>query len=132
MTVEGAPVDRPPPLTLIMHKPLGVVCSHREPGRSIYSHLPPRWTRRDPAISSVGRLDKETSGLLLLTDDGGLLLALGRLCRRASIWGAAQRYLQQSLSSMPGPAAWRELALMYESTERAAEAAQAWREAASA
>jgi 16S rRNA pseudouridine516 synthase len=73
MLVEGIPLDPPPPLTLIMHKPLGVVCSHREPGRSVYALLPPRWSRRDPAISTIGRLDKETSGLLLLTDDGGLL-----------------------------------------------------------
>jgi 16S rRNA pseudouridine516 synthase len=73
MTVDGAPLDPPAPLTLILHKPLGVVCSHREPGRSIYELLPPRWARRDPALSTVGRLDKETSGLLLLTDDGGLL-----------------------------------------------------------
>ena len=73
MTVDGAPLDPPPPLTLILHKPLGVVCSHREPGRSIYELLPPRWARRDPALSTGGRLDKETSGLLLLTDDGALL-----------------------------------------------------------
>jgi 16S rRNA pseudouridine516 synthase len=73
MLVDGLPLDPPPPLTLLMHKPLGVVCSHREPGRSVYDLLPPRWSRRDPAISTVGRLDKETSGLLLLTDDGGLL-----------------------------------------------------------
>jgi 16S rRNA pseudouridine516 synthase len=73
MQVDGAPLDPPPPLTLIMHKPLGVVCSHREPGRTVYELLPPRWARRDPALSTVGRLDKETSGLLLLTDDGGLL-----------------------------------------------------------
>jgi 16S rRNA pseudouridine516 synthase len=73
MLVDGLPLDPPPPLTLVMHKPLGVVCSHREPGRSVYDLLPPRWSRRDPAISTVGRLDKETSGLLLMTDDGGLL-----------------------------------------------------------
>jgi 16S rRNA pseudouridine516 synthase len=73
MLVDGVPLDPPPPLTLIMHKPLGVVCSHREPGRSVYALLPPRWSRRDPAISTIGRLDKETSGLLLMTDDGGLL-----------------------------------------------------------
>ena len=34
LRVRGAPLDPPPPLTLILHKPLGVVCSHREPGRS--------------------------------------------------------------------------------------------------
>src|SRR4051812_10603093 len=73
MLVGGLTLDPLPPLTLLMHKPLGFVCSHREPGRSVYDLLPPRWSRRDPAISTIGRLDKETSGLLLLTDDGGLL-----------------------------------------------------------
>ncbi|MEI9964505.1 MAG: 16S rRNA pseudouridine(516) synthase [Caulobacteraceae bacterium] len=73
MTVQGAPVDPPTPLTLVMHKPVGVVCSHREPGRSVYELLPRRWRARTPALSTVGRLDKDTSGLLLITDDGALL-----------------------------------------------------------
>ena len=73
MRVQGASLDPPSPLTLIMHKPMGLVCSHREAGRSLYEILPPRWRRRVPALSSVGRLDIDTSGLLLLTDDGGLL-----------------------------------------------------------
>ena len=73
MTVRGAPLDPPSPLTLLMHKPLGVVCSHREPGRSLYELLPRRWRARDPVLSTIGRLDAETSGLLMITDDGGLL-----------------------------------------------------------
>jgi 16S rRNA pseudouridine516 synthase len=73
MSVGGAPLDPPPGLTLMLHKPLGVTCSHKEAGPLVYSLLPERWRRRDPAISTVGRLDKDTSGLLLLTDDGGLL-----------------------------------------------------------
>ena len=88
MLIDGAPLDPPPPMQLIMHKPLGVVCSHREPGRSVYALLPPRWARRDPAVSTVGRLDKETSGLLLLTDDGGLLHRI--ISPKADI---AKRYL---------------------------------------
>jgi 16S rRNA pseudouridine516 synthase len=73
MTVRGKPLDPPAPLTLMLHKPLGHVCSHKEDGPRIYDLLPSRWRSREPAISSIGRLDKETSGLLLLTDDGGLL-----------------------------------------------------------
>ena len=73
LTVRGAPLDPPPPLTLILHKPLGLVCSHREAGRSVFELLPPRWRLRDPVISSIGRLDLDTSGLLLLTDDGALV-----------------------------------------------------------
>lgn len=73
MTVRGRPLDPPPGVALMLNKPLGVTCSHKEAGPLIYSLLPDRWRRRDPAISTVGRLDKETSGLILLTDDGGLL-----------------------------------------------------------
>lgn len=73
MTVRGQPVDPPPGLALMMHKPLGATCSHKEAGALVYDLLPTRWRAREPAISTVGRLDKETSGLLLLTDDGALL-----------------------------------------------------------
>ena len=73
MSVNGAPLDPPPGFALMLHKPAGVTCSHKEQGPLVYSLLPERWRRREPAISTVGRLDKETSGLLLLTDDGALL-----------------------------------------------------------
>ena len=73
MQVDGRPVDPPPGLTLMLHKPLGVTCSHKEDGPLVHDLLPARWRRRNPAISTVGRLDKQTSGLLLLTDDGALL-----------------------------------------------------------
>ena len=73
MRVDGAPLDPLAPLTLILHKPLGVVCSHREAGRSVYELLPSRWRRRDPPLSTIGRLDADTTGLLLITDDGALL-----------------------------------------------------------
>jgi len=73
MVVDGEALDPPPGLVLLLHKPLGVTCSHKEAGALVYGLLPTRWRRRDPAISTVGRLDKETSGLLLLTDDGAFL-----------------------------------------------------------
>jgi 16S rRNA pseudouridine516 synthase len=73
LTVSGQPLDPPAPLTLLMHKPLDVVCSHREAGRSVYELLPQRWRARIPALSTIGRLDKDTSGLLLITDDGPFL-----------------------------------------------------------
>jgi pseudouridine synthase len=71
-----------------MHKPLDVVCSHREPGRSVYEILPRRWQAREPALSTIGRLDKDTSGLLLITDDG---LFLHRVISPKS--HVAKRYL---------------------------------------
>ena len=73
MIVDEEPLDPPPGLALMLHKPLGVTCSHKELGPLVYSLLPERWRRREPTISTVGRLDKDTSGLLLLTDDGALL-----------------------------------------------------------
>lgn len=73
LTIDDEALDPLPGLVLMLHKPLGVTCSHKEAGRLVYSLLPERWRRRDPAISSVGRLDKDTSGLLLLTDDGAWL-----------------------------------------------------------
>jgi 16S rRNA pseudouridine516 synthase len=71
--VQGKPLDPPPGMVLIMHKPLGVTCSHKEAGPLVYDLLPLRWRRREPALSTIGRLDKDTSGLLLFTDDGDLL-----------------------------------------------------------
>ena len=73
MQVRGKPVDPPQGVILMLHKPLGVTCSHKEAGELVYDLFPLRWRRREPALSTVGRLDKETSGLLLLTDDGPLL-----------------------------------------------------------
>lgn len=73
MTVDGRPLDPVPGLVLMLNKPLGMTCSHKEDGALVYDVLPERWRRRDPAISTIGRLDKETTGLLLLTDDGDLL-----------------------------------------------------------
>lgn len=70
--LEDQALDHPFGLTVIYHKPLGAVCSHRESGRLIYDDFPARWVDRKPSLSSVGRLDKETSGLLILTDDGQL------------------------------------------------------------
>ncbi len=71
--IESAAIDPPPGLALMLHKPVGVTCSHKESGALVYELLPGRWRRREPTISTVGRLDKESSGLLLLTDDGALL-----------------------------------------------------------
>lgn len=74
LTVCGEALDPPAPLVLMLHKPTGLVCAHREEaGPLVYELLPPRWQRRKPALSSVGRLDKDSSGLLLITDDGDYL-----------------------------------------------------------
>jgi len=73
LMIDGTPLDPLPGLVILLHKPLGMTCSHKEEGPLVHDLLPKRWRARDPAISTVGRLDKQTSGLLLLTDDGDLL-----------------------------------------------------------
>ena len=71
--VDGEPLDPAQGMLLMLHKPVGYTCSTKDPGRIVYDLLPPRFRLRSPLLSTVGRLDRETSGLLLLTDDGALL-----------------------------------------------------------
>jgi 16S rRNA pseudouridine516 synthase len=72
--VDGEPLDHPGGLLLLLNKPEGLVCS-RDPaeGPAVYGLLPERWRRRNPPVTTVGRLDKDTTGLLLLTDRGALV-----------------------------------------------------------
>lgn len=72
--IDGEPPDHPEGLLLLLHKPTGLTCSHDErEGPLIYSLLPERWRARNPVVTSIGRLDKDTSGLLLLTDQTALV-----------------------------------------------------------
>lgn len=72
-TYDGQPLDPVSPLTVLFHKPRGYTCSTDEDGELIYDLLPRRWRFRDPVLSTAGRLDKDSTGLVLLTDDGQLL-----------------------------------------------------------
>jgi 23S rRNA pseudouridine2605 synthase len=59
---------------LMMHKPSGYLCTnriHHEIGHTVFELVP-----KDRRYFSIGRLDKDSSGLLLLTDDGELALHL--------------------------------------------------------
>jgi 16S rRNA pseudouridine516 synthase len=58
--------------TLVVNKPLGQACSH-DPNEAplIYDAVPPPWTHL--GLESAGRLDRDTSGLLILSTDGQLL-----------------------------------------------------------
>jgi 16S rRNA pseudouridine516 synthase len=71
--VDGEALDPPAGVLLMLHKPIGYTCSTKDPGRVVYELLPPRFLLRSPVLSTVGRLDRDTSGLLLMTDDGKLL-----------------------------------------------------------
>jgi 16S rRNA pseudouridine516 synthase len=72
--VDGEPLDHPDGVLVMLHKPAGYVCSHNDgEGPTVFELLPPRWLQRNPRVEAVGRLDKDTTGLLMLTDDHDLL-----------------------------------------------------------
>jgi len=86
-------------LTIAMHKPAGFVCTHAlDEGKNVYSLLPAIFQLRKPLLSSVGRLDRMATGLLLFTQDGSLN---ARLSSPAS--GCTKEYivsLEQPLSTL--------------------------------
>lgn len=73
ITLDGqplyAPATPPPRLVLMLHKPVGVTTTLADPhaARTLAAFLP-----SDRRLFPVGRLDRDSSGLLLLTDDGDL------------------------------------------------------------
>ena len=69
VTLDSQPIALAGSLTIMLNKPAGYVCSRAGQGNStIYDLLPPEYHKLKP----VGRLDKDSSGLLLLTNDGDL------------------------------------------------------------
>lgn len=69
--LDGTPItDKPKTVTILLHKPVDFVCSRDGQGsKTIYELLPPELQGLNP----VGRLDKDSSGALLMTNDGDLL-----------------------------------------------------------
>lgn len=70
--VDGEPLDPPADSVLLLNKPVGYVCSTSDRPPLVYDLLPARFLRRSPVMAAVGRLDADTSGLLLFTDIGAL------------------------------------------------------------
>ncbi len=68
--VDGRAVRLDPPLTIALHKPAGFVSTRKDPHArdTIFDLLPAKFSR----LFNVGRLDAQTEGLLLLTNDGEL------------------------------------------------------------
>ena len=68
--VHGKPVKMPLPLVAILHKPVGYLCTSPDATneRTIFDLLPTGW----PRVVYVGRLDKDSEGLLVVTNDGHL------------------------------------------------------------
>jgi 16S rRNA pseudouridine516 synthase len=68
VSLDGVPLQWPETLYLMLHKPVGLVSATSDPAQpTVMSLLPPTLAAR---VHLVGRLDKETSGLLLLSEDG--------------------------------------------------------------
>lgn len=68
--VNGKLVHVAPPLTIVLHKPAGFVSTRRDPHArdTVFDLLPAKFSR----LFNIGRLDTQTEGLLLLTNDGDL------------------------------------------------------------
>ncbi len=71
VALDGRPVLPSSALTVLLHKPRGFLCSSRDPRgrRTVYDLLPPRWGN----LRYIGRLDRDSEGLLLFTSDGLLV-----------------------------------------------------------
>ena len=67
--VDGRPVAKQRLAYILLHKPAGVVTTARDPGgrRTVVELVPP-----EPRVVPIGRLDADTTGALLLTNDGEL------------------------------------------------------------
>lgn len=132
--VRGAVVDAPDRTRLWRyHKPEGLVTTHRDPqGRpTVFDKLPPQL----PRVVSIGRLDLNSEGLLLLTNDGALARrlelpsngwtrryrvrvygeidnrALGGLVRGATVDGVRYGPIEAMLDARTGTNAWLSIAL---------------------
>ncbi len=67
--VDGVPAVLRLHLYLMMNKPAGVLSASRDPAsRTVVDLLPRKWKRR--GVFPAGRLDRDTQGLLIITDDG--------------------------------------------------------------
>jgi len=75
VSVRGEPVRLQKFLYIMLNKPQGVISAARDPKTPTVIDLLPAHLRRR-GLFPVGRLDKDTTGLLLLTDDGALSHAL--------------------------------------------------------
>jgi len=105
--LDGKPLPRlpepsRPPRVLLYHKPVGEIVTRSDPGgrQTVFAHLP---AMRGAKWTAIGRLDVNTSGLLLMTDSGELA---NRLMHPR--YGAEREYAVRALGRL-GPAERRAL-----------------------
>ena len=112
VSLDGRIVRPAPRRWVVFHKPVGVLCTRTDPhgGKTIYDLLP-EWAG---GLRYVGRLDRDTSGLLVLTNDGDVAARLahpsGRVEREyqagvaGKITAGALRRLRRGVDLEDGPA----------------------------
>ena len=83
MTVDGSPVRLRGPVLILLHKPAGYLTAADDPKAKTVMDLVPEAYRK-LGVMPVGRLDKDTEGLLLLTNDGDLAHRI--LSPRHGVW----------------------------------------------
>jgi 16S rRNA pseudouridine516 synthase len=97
---RGEELDPPAPLVIMLNKPDGYTCSSEDPGSTIYDLLPERFAHRNPGLNPIGRLDKDTTGFLLMTDDGKLLHKI--IHPKSSCWKVYHATLDRPLEGHEG------------------------------
>ena len=71
IAVDGTAIEAPGPVYLMLHKPAGLVSATEDTReKTVLSLLPERYQKL--GLFPAGRLDKDTEGLLLMTNDGAL------------------------------------------------------------
>ena len=83
VTVDGVPVRLRGPVLIMLHKPAGYLTAADDPKAKTVMELVPEAYRK-LGVMPVGRLDKDTEGLLLLTNDGDLAHRI--LSPRHGVW----------------------------------------------
>jgi 23S rRNA pseudouridine2605 synthase len=94
VTVDGTPVRVRKKLYVALHKPRGYLCTRKDPQHrhTVGELLPREWANLYP----VGRLDRETEGLLFLTNDGEFCLRLTH-----PRYGVRKRYVVEVEGRIP-------------------------------
>jgi 23S rRNA pseudouridine2605 synthase len=112
--VNGALIHPPQAITILFHKPKGVICSRSDPqGRqTLYDFLPPHF--RKQSLQSVGRLDYDSSGLIILTNEGqfhfdlehpsGQIERIYQVKAKGTLTAQMVRQLLQGVALEDGPA----------------------------